>query len=497
MLLNMADTTVDSENVPPLPVAFSSINDVRFQKDVSEESSLHSPTSSTTLIEKYELARCLQWITNNGFQRVSLQFPDECLVDSAAITAWLDGNVSGKVFVLGDTSYGSCCVDEVSAQHYTADSIIHFGYTCLSPTKRLPVLYIFGRYSIDVEDCCAKFQEIIPDPMSKVIIYYDVRYTHAIDDFKASITVYENVLITKLNVPTDELAEENDQGNQEEFSNHSICGRTFTVPDNATICDYSVFFIGEEGLLLTNLMFSFPKCPLFFYNTVSKEICQETLINKKLMRRYYMIERIKDANIIGIVVGTLGVSDYLQCVHRMESIIKKAEKKSYTFVVGKLNVAKLSNFLEIDIFVLVACAENSLIDSKEFFKPIVTPFEVEIALNSSREWTGDYYTDFRQLLPGAVAHVPLSDGPFDNTDVSLITGKLRTLGQSDNQPEPSDTIIARPEALSVTTVKAKDAGEFLAQRSWQGLQPQLGETPVTKAVEGSSGIAWKYSHECS
>lgn len=227
------------------------------------------------------------------------------------------------------------------------------------------------------------------------------------DDFKAGIAVYENVLITKLNVPTEKLTEENDQGIQEGFSNHSICGRTFTVPNDETICHYSIFFIGQEGLLLTNLMFSFPKSPLFFYNTVLKEVCQETLINKKLMRRYYMIERIKDANIIGIVVGTLGVSDYLQCVHRMESIIKKAEKKSYTFVVGKLNVAKLSNFLEIDIFVLVACPENSLIDSKEFFKPIVTPFEVEIALNSSREWTGDYYTDFRQLLPGKIYFISL------------------------------------------------------------------------------------------
>jgi len=47
---------------------------------------------------------------------------------------------------------------------------------------------------------------------------------------------------------------------------------------------------------------------------------------------------------------------------------------------GKLNVAKMANFLEIDIFVLVASPENSLIDSKEFFKPVVTPFELEMAL---------------------------------------------------------------------------------------------------------------------
>ena len=51
----------------------------------------------------------------------------------------------------------------------------------------------------------------------------------------------------------------------------------------------------------------------------------------------------------------------------------------YTIAVGKLNVPKMANFLEIDVFVLVACPENSLLDSQEFYKPVVTPFEMEIA----------------------------------------------------------------------------------------------------------------------
>ena len=33
---------------------------------------------------------------------------------------------------------------------------------------------------------------------------------------------------------------------------------------------------------------------------------------------------------------------------------------------GKLNVAKMANFMEIDVFVLVACPENTLINSKVF-----------------------------------------------------------------------------------------------------------------------------------
>ena len=44
----------------------------------------------------------------------------------------------------------SCCVDEVAAEHVGADAVIHFGNTCLSPSQRLPVLYIPTRLQVDV-----------------------------------------------------------------------------------------------------------------------------------------------------------------------------------------------------------------------------------------------------------------------------------------------------------------------------------------------------------
>ena len=47
-------------------------------------------------------------------------------------------------------------------------------------------------------------------------------------------------------------------------------------------------------------------------------------------------------------------------------MLAQVQKKSYTISVGKLNPSKLANFLEIECFVLVACPENSLIDSKVF-----------------------------------------------------------------------------------------------------------------------------------
>ena len=73
--------------------------------------------------------------------------------------------------------------------------------------------------------------------------------------------------------------------------------------------------------------------------------------------------------------------------------------ESFFNFIGSLLSALWTNYLpllsEIDVFVLVACPENSLLDSKEYLKPIITPFELDVALNSDRMWTGHYYANFR------------------------------------------------------------------------------------------------------
>ena len=185
-----------------------------------------------------------------------------------------------------------------------------------------------------------------------------------------------------------------------------ILGRCFTLLEGTVIKDYTVLYIGSDGLSLSNWMLTLNKCSFYTYDGQSKESRKETIdINRRLMKRYYMIEKAKDAQIVGILAGTLGVGDYLAIIERLKKLVHLAGKKSYTFVVGKLNVAKLANFMEVDAYVLVSCPENTLIDSSEFYRPVVTPFEMEIACNQAREWTGDYHTDFQDLLPGKIPYL--------------------------------------------------------------------------------------------
>ena len=70
-------------------------------------------------------------------------------------------------------------MDEVSAQHFKADAVVHFGHSCLSSTMRLPSLLVLDRNPIDVEDFVTKIQTEY-STSDKLLIMYDVEYFHAL-----------------------------------------------------------------------------------------------------------------------------------------------------------------------------------------------------------------------------------------------------------------------------------------------------------------------------
>nr|XP_040022872.1 2-(3-amino-3-carboxypropyl)histidine synthase subunit 2 [Gasterosteus aculeatus aculeatus] len=485
--------------------AFSSSSENVIQRVVHVTGKINAPQGE--LEELYQIRKTCDFINEHQFERVALQFPNELLVDSVAVAVEIESNSNAKPFILGDTSYGSCCVDEVAAEHVGANCIVHYGSACLSPSKRLPLMYVFERRALDLEKCSAAFRDLHPDTQSHVVILYDVNYVHAINDLLTLLLPdYPNIIISELVVEGEHCYSHGRTKRQHDDTSLSDdsqvvyqFGRRFTLKEGLSITDYRMFYVGQEGATLRNFMMTWNRCSFCSFDPIKTTARTESVsINRALMKRYYAIERAKDASVVGILVGTLGVADYLSIIQQLKETIRGAGKKSYVFAMGKLNVPKLANFLEIDIFVLIACPENSLLDSSEFYKPVVTPFEMEVACNKKREWSEEYVTDFRHLLPGGQSHVPLADRQEDDdeTDVSLITGALRSQNLLSSEPEVSSfgsSVVLRNQALTVANTNS--AASFLSERSWRGLEKKLGETPVVKAVEGRRGIAIAYEEE--
>ncbi|NXX77969.1 DPH2 synthase, partial [Urocolius indicus] len=441
----------------------------------------------------YEMSRAAAFVREGGFRKVALQFPDELLADAAAVAAGMEEASGARVYVLGDTTYGSCCVDEVAAEHVGAEAVLHYGPACLSPCEKLPVLYIFGKQPLDVRCCADAFRELYPDRQSRVVVLSDVGYAHAMDELEQHLCPeYPHITFSK--VVCGDAPEPLLPGEVRQF------GRQFQLETAEGLQGCSMFYVGAEGLALTAFMLTWNCCPFASFDPSTGRGRHETLnVNRLLLRRLYLVERARDARVVGILVGTLAVAGYLTLLQRLRELVRRAGKRSYTLAVGKPNPAKLANFPEVDIFVLVACAHNSLLDSSDFYRPVVTPYELELACNPARQWTGSYLTDFRELLPGARAHVELPAAvPAAEAvpDISLITGGMRgaTLCHPPASPLPRSAALAcRDQSQALAEISP--AASFLESRSWRGLEQQLGQTPVSKAVQGRRGIAIAYEEE--
>jgi diphthamide biosynthesis protein 2 len=221
-------------------------------------------------------------------------------------------------------------------------------------------------------------------------------------------------------------------------------------------------------------------------------------------------------------------------------LIAAAGKKSYTFVVGKVNAAKIANFSEVGGWVVVGCWESSLFESRDFWKPVVTPWELELCLkgDDERVWSGAWSSDFQDVLrmekeregdTGAAVIVEgvtttkeeqsneteLEDSEEESEppEFDLRTGKYvshsRPMGRSQpttssspalgNTPQTSTALLKRAngDLATINGVVSPAAEYFKNKRTWQGLGSDYEikydeEDQGAKVEPGRKGIARGY-----
>jgi len=270
----------------------------------------------------------------------------------------------------------------------------------------------------------------------------------------------------------------------------TLCGRRVDSLDINT-----VVYCGSNHRYLLALRTALPAASIWQWTNGQLRDAASSM-DAQLRRRRFLVEKVRDAERLGVLVGTLGASKYRQVIDQVTEKIAASGKKCYTLLVGKPNEAKLANFPEIDALVLVACPESSIVDAKAFMQPVVTPLELDLALNANRQ-AGATATsaDFADCLPGGQAYVPFA--AKQEADVSLISGKLRrglVVEEENSTDDPDSFALARQETR-VSLLDQNGGGAFLSQRSWRGLEQKLGETPVLKAEKGRTGIAYGYQGE--
>ncbi|KAI4686046.1 uncharacterized protein J4E88_003883 [Alternaria novae-zelandiae] len=518
----------------------------------------------------YEIERTVREIREGRWKRIALQFPDHMLTDAPRVYEQLsrglgkakkardgvqeeNGHTNGttgaeeisaglektdicdeeskdeSLFILGDTSYGACCVDEVAAEHVDADVVVHYGRSCLSPPSRLPVVYVFTERPLDLDPVIATFQETYPEKDAKIILMADIPYSHHIPTLHARLqdAGYTHIHATEI------------------VHNPSSPLPNRTIPPNTTetdeaLHDYALFHISDPptSLLLT---LSSRVASIHIYPTDTPSTTPPTAslarTHQTLMRRYALLTSLSTTPIFGILINTLSVKNYMHILSHVQRQISAAGKKYYTFVVGKVNAAKVANFSEVGGWVVIGCWESSLIESREFWRPMITPWELKVALmgDEERVWTGRWEGDFQKVLDEGEGDVKEksgsnaeegegegdANGDYDSEEESappefdLRTGRyvsharpMRSSGATKavngNAATSSSSALtkrANGDIAAVGGVASPGAEYLRSNRTWQGLgtdyrdvedEEEAGGKRAAKMEEGRSGIARGY-----
>lgn len=152
----------------------------------------------------------------------------------------------------------------------------------------------------------------------------------------------KDLVVSKLNCTSNvEFTDSSD-------SNAVVLGRCYNLDNRYKIQDYEALFIGENGKTLATITTTIPAYKWYHYDTRTTEMREFSSLNSPwLKRRRFLVEKLKDAKVVAIVVATLGISDFLTAISTTKQILKKVGKKSYILSVGKINCAKLANFAEV------------------------------------------------------------------------------------------------------------------------------------------------------
>jgi 2-(3-amino-3-carboxypropyl)histidine synthase len=79
----------------------------------------------------FEIPKSIAQIKKNGAQRVALQMPEGLAMYGCALVDVIERFSGAECVIMGDVTYGACCIDDYTARALGCDMMIHYGHSCL------------------------------------------------------------------------------------------------------------------------------------------------------------------------------------------------------------------------------------------------------------------------------------------------------------------------------------------------------------------------------
>ena len=320
----------------------------------------------------FEIHKTVHRIRETKAKRVALQMPEGLLMFACAISDIIQKFTDADTVIMGDVTYGACCIDDHTAIALGADMLIHYGHSCLIPidqTSGIKVLYIFVDIKIDslhfVESVKLNFP--VGKKLALVSTIQFVATLHHVANELRELGYVVTVPQTK------------------PLSPGEILGCTAPrLPEES-----SLVYLGDGRFHLEAAMIANPHVEAFKYDPYDKKFTQEFYDHEEMRRnRKIAIEKAKKAKRFGLILGTLGRQGSAKVLEHLQKRLKAHGKFTSIILLSEIFPSKLELFKDIDAFVQVACPRLSIDWGTAFVKPLLTPYELSVALGDV-EWRID------------------------------------------------------------------------------------------------------------
>lgn len=353
-------------------------------KDLEENELLNLAISKLPSNYNFEIYKSLIRINDINSQinrkvRVSLQMPDGFMIFSILIADILETFSNSECIILGDITYGACCIDDLGSKSLECDLIIHYGHSCLIPITEtcVKVMYVFVDIQVDVAHL-ANTIEYNFNKEQTICLMGSIQYNNSVFLTKRELTAkgFINILIPQT----------------KPRSNGEVLGCTSpNISSYGIASDVPVIFICDGRFHMESAMIANSDFTFYQYNPFTKLMTLEKY-EVELMKtnRINLINKCKQAKKVGIIFGVLGRQGNPDILN---NIIKILKVEYVIILLSEVTEEKLTRYDQCDCFIQIVCPRLSIDWSVYFSKPLITPYEAHVAFGNV-EWRKDYPMDY-------------------------------------------------------------------------------------------------------
>uniref|UniRef100_A0AAY4EX45 2-(3-amino-3-carboxypropyl)histidine synthase subunit 1 n=1 Tax=Denticeps clupeoides TaxID=299321 RepID=A0AAY4EX45_9TELE len=338
----------------------------------------------------FEIHKTVWRVRQAQAKRVALQLPEGLQMFACVIADIIERFTEADTLVMGDVTYGACCVDDFTARALGADFMVHYGHSCLIPidsTAGIKMLYVFVDIQMDTAHFLDTLRFNFPAGHSLALVS-TIQFVAALQAASAALRPDYDVVVPQVRP----------------LSPGEILGCTsprLERPVNAII------YLGDGRFHLESIMIANPDIPAYRYDPYSKIFSREYYDHEAMREnRLKAIEKARSAQRWGLILGTLGRQGNPKILEHLESKLASQGKSFTRVLLSEIFPSKLELMADVDAWVQIACPRLSIDWGTAFSRPLLSPYEAAVALQQIG-WEGVYPMDFysnQSLGPWAPNH---------------------------------------------------------------------------------------------